>query len=163
MNEQTQTVIRRGPGRPKASEQVEPVKKGKRSWKPASVINVAPRPGYTPRMINKDPDNMARKMAEGWEIESRLNSPQSSQTEGYGRIHDGKPLTTVTERHDCILAWMPDDLVESRREIMQQRTKRLEQALVRDSKRDMAKATGGQGQIHGTIQIEKRGVKTVIE
>lgn len=163
MTEQIVTPARRGPGRPKTPEQVEVVKKGNRTWKPASVINVAPREGYTPRMINKDPDNLSRKLAEGWELESGLNSSQSSQTQGYGRIHDGKPLTSVTERHDCVLAWLPNDLVESRREYMQTKTKRTEEALVRSSKKDMSEATGGKGMIHGSIQIEKRGVKTTID
>ena len=159
---------KRGPGRPaKTPEQSQDaapsVKKGKPTWKPASVINVKPREGFTPRMINKDPDNMARKLAEGWEVESGLNAKQSSQTEGYGRIHDGKPVSTVTERHDCILGWMPNDQVEARREFYADRTQRLEQALTREAKSDMAKATGGKGAVHGAITIEKRGNRTVID
>lgn len=161
-----QEAVKRGSGRPaKNPEQITEsvVKKGKPTWKPAAIVNVKPREGYTPRMINKDPDNLARKQAEGWEIESGVNSQKSSQTQGYGRINDGTPLTSVTERHDCVLGWMENDKVQARREYYQDRTKRMEEALAREAKSDMARATGGKGGVHGSIQIEKRGVRQVIE
>lgn len=152
----------RGPGRPKAS--TEPaVKKGKPTWKPASVIKVKPREGYTPRMINKNPDNMARKMAEGWEIESGLSGSSGNLEQGYGRIDDGKSMTSVSERHDCILGWLPNETAEARREYYNNQTIRLEQAMTRDAKNEMGKATGGKGTVHGSITLEKRGVRQTIE
>jgi hypothetical protein len=167
MNESTsleQPADKRGPGRPPKEQSLDaaPVKKGKPTWKPANVIKVNPREGYTPRMINKDPDNLMRKQNEGWEIESGLNSKAPTE-QGYGRIEHGKPMTTVPEGHDYVIGWIPNEMAEARRGYYQAKTDRLEQALARDAAKDMAKATGGKGQVHGSIQIEKRGVKTILD
>lgn len=166
--ENTPEFAKRSPGRPPRAEAAEPVvKKGKPTWKPANVIEVKPRTGFTPRMINKDPQNLVRKQNEGWEIESGLNNSAPSTTTGYGRINEGKSLTSVMEGHDYVIGWLPNEQVEARREYYQSKTDRMTQALIRQTQKEMKDAArgvrGGSPEVHGSITIEKRGVRTVID
>lgn len=163
-NEQD-TEVKRSVGRPpkNQTEQVA-VKKGKPTWKPADAVDIQDKdPNYTYRIIEKSPRNIDKKRREGWEILSGINAQGESLQRGYGRIDDGKPLTSSLEGHDYVIGRIPNELAEARREYVQQKTDRMERALMSNTKKDMAKATGGAGSIHGSIMMEKRGVRTVIE
>lgn len=154
MTEETPIETRRGPGRPPQ------VKKGKPTWKPANVDDVFDREdGYRYRKILKDPDNLKKKEAEGWEIVSDVTGDGSQMQGGYGRIDDGKPLTSVKENRDSVLARMPEDVAQERDAFFNAKTARFMGGLKRQTQRDL----GSDAPIHGSISIEKRGIRTVIK
>lgn len=154
MTEDTVQPEKRGPGRPPV------VKKGKPSWKPANVVDVIGKePGYRYRLLEKSARNLAKKEREGWEIVSGLSNSQVETSSGYGRIDDGKPLTTVHEGQDYIVGRISEDLALERDAHFNAETERKMSALRKQTKDDLGKSDAP---IHGSISIEKRGVRTVI-
>lgn len=147
---------KRGPGRP--SKNVE-MKKGNSTWRPANVDDVFDKePGYRYRKINKDPRNLARKQAEGWEIISDVAGKKTEMEGGYGRINDGKPLTSVREGFDYVLGRIPEELALQRDAYMNGETARRTASLKRQTEKDL-----GGAPTHGSITIEKKGVRTIIK
>lgn len=135
------------------------VKKGKPTWKPANIDDVFDKePGYRYRWINKDPKNMARKEAEQWEIISDLAGNATTSEAGYGRIDAGKPLTSVREGYDRVLARIPEDIAQARDEFINAKTRRQTQALKSQTQKDL-----GDAPVHGSISMEQRGIRTVIK
>lgn len=152
---------KRGPGRPKSEATAPAVKKGKPTWKPANVDDVFDKePGYRYRKVNKDPRNMAKKMAEGWEIISDVNGQQTTNENGYGRIDMGKPLTSVRESYDTVLARIPEELAQSRDEYINNENQRRVAGLKRQTKEELGSSNAP---THGSISMEKRGIRTVIK
>src|SRR5574343_185328 len=132
--------VKRGPGRPKES-----LKKGKPSWKPASLNQFSGLdPNFRYRMMRKDPDNLARKLSEGWEVVSDSNDQVNHIDPEY--IGDHKPLTTVKEGKDWILGRLPNELAESRDEFINAKTSRRTQGLTAHIKKDLEKTGAG---MHG--------------
>jgi hypothetical protein len=151
MSEQEQGVRR--PGRPaKSQNEQAPVKKGKPTWKPANVTDVVHKdPGKRYRLLNKDPDNLAKKMAEGWEIESGINASGAAMTPG-SDINSGKKLTSTYERRDVILASMPEELAQERDAYMNGITERRTLGLTAHLKKEV-RTNAGNAPIHGKITI----------
>lgn len=155
--------VKRGPGRPKQNEAV-PVKKGNPTWSPADVAEIQGKePGFTYRKVRKDPNNIAKKIQEGWEIVSAINGSGTTSKAGYGRIDDGSGLTSVREGSDWILAKMPEEMKEQRAAFYNEKTNRLERALYANAKRDIRQSSKGGAPVHGSVTIERRGVATVIQ
>lgn len=147
---------KRGPGRPKSE-----AKKGNPTWKPANVDDVFDKEeGYRYRKLNKDPRNMAKKLAEGWEPLSDTAGAKTQMEGGYGRINDGKPLTSVREGYDYVLARMPEEMAEQRDAHYNAETSRRMAALKRQTRDELRQSDAP---VHGSISIEKRGVRTVIK
>lgn len=155
---QTEPEAKR-PGRhPKA--EMQSVKKGNSSWKPANVLDVFDKePGYRYRIVEKSPRNLAKKIREGWEIQSGLNKGQTGIDTG-NSLDIGKSLTSVMEGHDYVIARMPEEVALERDAYMNAETDRRTSALLRTTKQDLGK-TGAA--VHGSISIEKRGTRTVIK
>jgi hypothetical protein len=155
MSEDNQTVPpARGPGRP-PQQKIE-AKKGKPTWKPANVDDVYDRePGYRYRWVRKEEDNIAKKSAENW-----VRDEAATVESGYGRINEGKPLTSVRERRDAILMRMPEEMAQERDAYYNTETSRRMSALKRQTRDDLSQAGAP---IHGGISIEKRGNRTVIK
>lgn len=144
-------------GRPPKDE----VKKGKPTWKPANVDDVFDKEtGYRYRWLNKDPKNLAKKKAEHWEIVSEANGAGTTSEAGYGRIDAGKPLTTVRESYDRVLAKIPEDLAQERDAHYNAETSRRMAGLTRQTKEGLSQSDAP---IHGSISIEQRGIRTVIK
>lgn len=138
-----------------------PLKKGKASWKPASVTDVTEKEdGFRYRWSNKGADNLAKKEAEGWETVSRLSSDKSKPSED--RIQDGKNLSSTYEKHDVILQRIPEELAEGRDEYFNNETQRRTAGLTAHLKKEM-KEKGGGATIHGDITISSRKGTQVIE
>lgn len=136
------------------------LKKGKATWKPASVLNITGKePGFNYRILEKSPRNLAKKQQEGWELLSGINNSNGTDNAG-GNIETGKPLTSIIEGHDYVVARMPEDLAQSRQEYINNETERRSLALLQQTKADLGN-TGAP--IHGSITMEKRGVRTVIK
>jgi hypothetical protein len=126
-----------------------PLKKGKPTWKPASVHDVVGKdPSKRYRLLNKDPDNLMKKKAEGWEIETGLTSG-NAELKPDGSMATGKSLTSAYERRDVILASMPEELAQARDEYMNAETARRTMGLTANLKKEI----GRDASIHGKITI----------
>lgn len=135
------------------------VKKGKPTWSPAAVLDVTNKEdGYRYRWSNKDPENLARKSAEGWETINGLQADKAQHVEP-DKIQDGKKMTSVYERKDCILQRLPEDIAEARDEYMNNKTKQRTAGLTAHLKKEIGK----EAPIHGKITIGslKGGEETV--
>lgn len=135
-----------------------PIKKGNDSWRPASVTDVVGKePGYRYRWCNKDPDNLAKKEAEGW-ISVGLDSDKTSPVDS-NRINEGKPITSVIEKRDVILQRIPEELAQERDAYFNKESERRIQGLTAHIKKDLGKEGAGS---HGQITISSRkGTKTI--
>jgi hypothetical protein len=151
----------RKPGRPKNQAISEsPVKKGKTSWKPASVTDVVDKdPSKRYRLVNKDADNLAKKRAEGWEIETKATGG-SAKLVPDGQINTGSNLGSTYERKDVILMSMPEEMAQERNKYFDEMTQRRTQGLTAHLKKELK----GTAPTHGKITIGslKQG-ETVIE
>lgn len=137
-----------------------PVKKGKSSWQPASLNEFEGKEeGFRYRMVNKDPKNMAKKAAEGWEIPSSIQGQNTKHVEP-GRVEDGKNLTSVQEGHDWVLMRMPEEKALERDAYYNNETKRRTESLTAHIKKEVGKAGG---EIHGEITISSRRGEQIIE
>lgn len=149
--------VKRGPGRPPNPETA--LKKGNASWKPASLNEFRNKEdGYRYRMVNKDPVNMAKKIAEQWEPISGIQGAATSH-ENPNRIEQGKPLTSVNEGHDWVLMRVPEEVALERDAYFNAETERRTAGLTAHIKKDLA--TTGAG-MHGEITISSRkGTQTI--
>lgn len=138
------------------------MKKGKPTWKPASVTDVIDKePGKRYRWLNKNPDNLAKKQAEGWELANGLSSDKASAVDD-GKIHSGHQLTSTYEKRDVILASMPEELAEARDAFMNEKTHRRTVGLTAHVKRELG-GKGGNAPIHGNITISSLKGEQVID
>lgn len=129
------------------------VKKGKSSWKPASLNEfVNKEDGYRYRMSRNDPANLSKKAQEGWENVSGIQSPQTAHDDP-SRIEHGKPLTSVTEGHDWILQRIPEEVGQSRDEYIANETQRRTAGLTAHIKKELGKEGA---ETHGDITISSR-------
>jgi hypothetical protein len=138
------------------------MKKGYSSWMPASVTDVVDKvKGYRYRWIEKTPANKAKKQAEGWEIVSGLSSDQVSPAEPE-RVLSGKNLTSTYEKHDVVLARMPEEMAQERDAYFNAESARRVQGLSAHLKKDM-QDKGGNAPVHGDITISSRKGQQVID
>lgn len=162
MNEAVEpTEIKRGPGRPPKEDVV--LKKGNPTWKPANVDETYDKEdGYRYRWINEDQTNASKKELEGWEIVSDLTGSKTKSEVGYGRIDDGKSLTSVRKRVGQILARIPIEVAKQRDNFFNSKTNRSISALKRMASDDVGKISKD-APLHGSITMEKKGVRTIIK
>lgn len=154
-------VTTRRPGRPSKQNDTT-MKKGKPTWKPASIVDVVDKdPSKRYRLVNKDPDNMAKKRSEGWEIESGVNV-SNAKIPSDGRAETGNQLTSTYERKDVILMSMPEELAQSRDEYMNEKTRKRTLGLTAHLKREI-KDKGGNAPIHGDITISSYRGEQIID
>lgn len=153
---------KRGPGRPpKEASAAIPVKKGKKSWSPSNLSDVIRKEdGFRYRWARKDQDNLAKKQAEGWEFVSGVNGSQTTGTHPDSRPDEPHALTSNIERRDAVLMKMDDETAEARDTYINGETERRTAALLRTARQDLGKSGAA---VHGSISMEKRGVKTVIK
>lgn len=136
------------------------IKKGNSSWKPSSVTDVVGKePGYRYRWVNKDPDNMAKKEAEGWETVNGLQADQVAPTDS-NRVHEGNKMTSVIEKRDVILQRIPEELAQERDAYFNNESARRISGLTAHIKKDLGN-TGAA--MHGEITISSRKGTQVIE
>lgn len=139
----------------------QPKKKGNRSWRPSNLGDITGKEhGFRYRRVRKDDDNVAKKLEEGWEMVSKINSTETSLAHPTGRPNEGHQLDSTVGGRDWVLMRLDEDTGLSRDDFMNQKTARLERALKNQTQRDLSKEGTA---AHGSISIEHRGVKTVIE
>lgn len=145
-------------GRPK--KDATPLKKGRSTWKPASVTDVINKEdGYRYRWANKTADNLAKKEAEGWETVSSLQSDRVSPTDS-GKINEGRSLSSVYEKHDVILQRIPEESALARDAYYQEETQRRTSGLTAHVKKEINK---GGAPSHGEITISSRTGTQIID
>lgn len=150
---------KRGPGRPPLTQTV---KKGRAAWKPASLNEFFDKEaGYRYRMSRKEPGNLAKKAAEGWETVSGVQNSDVKHDEP-GRIQDGAKLTSVQEGHDWVLQRIPEELAAERDAYFNNESERRVAGLTAHLRKGMADK-GGNASIHGEITIGSRRGTQVIE
>ena len=133
------------------SKSTSGIKKGKTSWKPASVTDVTNKEdGYRYRWANKTPDNLAKKLQEGWETVSGITS-DGSQAVDDGKMSSGKKLTSIYEKHDVILQRIPEEVAQERDAYYADRTKKQTLGLTSHFKNEIKKE--GNVPTHGEITI----------
>lgn len=162
MSDTQEAHVKRGPGRPPKLSEPESLgmKKGVKSWTPANVTEIENKEdGYVYRRISKAPDNITKKKLEGWEIVSGTNDPNTTQIAGYGRINDGKQLTSVVGGTDWILARMSEDMVAERERYFLGETGRRTKGLTAHLRSEMK----GEAPVHGEIKISSRTGTQIIE
>lgn len=152
--------IKRGPGRPPKNE--APFKKGNSTWQPANVLDIFNKEsGYTYRIVEKSPRNVAKKQREGWEIVSGANSPNTGNHTG-NYLDKGSQMTSVVEGYDYVVMRIPDELAQERTAYYNAESGRRMSALKRQTDQDLSKIGNG-APVHGSITIEKKGVRTIIK
>lgn len=125
------------------------VKKGKPTWRPATMMDVPGKdPSKTYKFIDKtDPNRVYKHIQEGWTFSDE------PVTEA-GRIHDGKPLTSVTEYRELALMEMPIEGKQEREEYYAEKA----DAQVKDIKKKFQRELNTTGDIkpeaYGRIIIE---------
>lgn len=129
------------------------LKKGNSSWRPASVTDVIGKEdGYRYRWANKDPDNIARKAAEGWESINGLQADKTAPLDS-NRIDEGKNLSSVYEKRDVILQRIPEEVALERDAYFNAKTENSVKGLTAHVKKE----AGNQGtNVHGEITISSR-------
>lgn len=151
--------VKRGPGRP-ARQEAE-VKKGNKSWSPSNLGDVIDKePGYRYRRVRKDDENVAKKLEEGWEFVSGINSPKTKAIHPESRPDEPKPLTSNVQGRDWVAMRLDEDTAQSRDAYHNDKTARLEKRIHTQTKRDLAQVGG---ETHGEIVKERKGVRTIIE
>lgn len=136
----------------------KPIKKGNNSWKPAGITDVTDKePGYRYRFCNKEPENLAKKVAEGWEPVSGLQADKAKLVQN---TNEAKPLTSVHERRDTILYRMPEEIAQSRDDYYNKITARSESVLTAHIKQELRKEGA---EAHGKITISSRKGEQTME
>lgn len=142
---------------PKATDGM---KKGRSSWKPASLLDVVDKEsGYRYRWSSKSQDNLHKKSMEGWETVNGLQADGSKHLES-GRINDGARLTSIYEKHDCVLQRIPEEIAQERDAYHNTESARRVSGLTAHLKKDLAKEGAG---THGNITISSRNGEQVLE
>lgn len=142
-------------GRPSKSD--IGIKKGRSSWKPASLNEFTGKEdGYRYRMSLKDPNNLAKKATEGWET---VTSPAVKHMET-GRIDDGAKLTSVNEGHDWVLQRIPEEVALERDAYYSDQNAKRVKGLSAHIKKDLGKESA---EAHGEITISSRMGTQVID
>lgn len=152
----------RKPGRPKSqSINQAPEKKGRPSWKPASVTDITDKEaGYRYHWARKDSDNLAKKEAEGWETVSKVTADKTSALSD-GKMESGKSMTSVHEKHDLVLQRIPEDVALERDAYMNNLTELRTRGLTSHFKQQAQKA--GNAPVHGEITISSLREQQVID
>lgn len=149
----------RGPGRPPKNE--APLKKGNSTWKPANVLDIFDKePGYVYRIVEKSPRNVAKKQREGWEFVSALQSPNTGNLAG-NSLDRGAQMTSVVDGFDFVVMRLPEEMAQQRHDYFNNESDRRMSALKRLTSEDVSKVGGAP--VHGSISIEKKGIRTIIK
>lgn len=136
------------------------MKKGNASWKPASLNEFSNKdPNFRYRQVRKDPENLAKKAAEGWETVSGVEGSDTKYTDP-DRIDLPSQMTSVVEGRDWILQRIPEDKAKLRDEYFDTENDRRIAGLTSHVKKENAKSGAG---THGEITISSRKRTQTIE
>ena len=94
------------------------VKTGKKSWRPAKMLHtMGEADGFRYRWCDKDPANLDKKQAEGWEFVSKskqVDKPDATTASASDIEYADRTLTTLTEYRELIRMRLPEDIALER-------------------------------------------------
>lgn len=126
-------------------------KKGARSWKPAQKLEVRVKtPGWTNRWCSNDPQDIQKKLAEGWVFSDDKHSHPE-------QVGDGHPVTSTTEYRELVLMKLPDDIKAQRTAHYKAINEQQTLSLKRNLKDKMQEGTSGnapRAEVTGSILID---------
>lgn len=126
------------------------VKKGNATWRPARRLDVNDKnPNFAYRWLDsRDPGNIEKKQAEGWQVVSKLTSDKSVPADGT------TAPTTLLGVRELTLGRMPKDMAEARNAYFQKDTAERTQALGGKLRGDLRNKHGATADTYGKIVIE---------
>ena len=140
-------------------KQPTPVKKGKKSWRPARKLDALNKaPGFRYRYVSTDYANLQKKLAEGWEFVNPSTGIPGQHNPSAREIADGKNLDTVQKMRELVLMALPEEIALERDAYHAQKTRHRAQALENSLTQDLDKAASATGSrhkavAHGSIKI----------
>jgi hypothetical protein len=97
---------------------VAQVKKGKKTWKPANVLEVEKKPGIHYRWVRTDPLHLQRKRAEGYVMASELTGTKTELVDKDSPISNAPVLVY----QDMALMAIDEETKKAREEYFEERT-----------------------------------------
>lgn len=152
------TEQKRSPGRPRKTEDGEPIKRGKKTWKPAQKLDIRnKKEGFRYRMVDKDQMNIQKKLAEGWSFANKERGTAADHVKPEN-IGDGQELGSVTEYRELVLMILPEEDGKARDEYIEERTNQqtvgVKKNLQDDADKSASEHGGYKTPIHGKVIIE---------
>lgn len=98
---------------------LKPKKTGKKSWRPAQMLHTMnEKPGYRYRWCDKDPANLDKKKAEGWEFVGtpQTDKPDASCAADSDIDYAGNGLTSITEYRELVRMRLDEETALARDE-----------------------------------------------
>jgi hypothetical protein len=129
---------------------MDEVKKGKPTWRPARRLDVNDKdPNFSYRWLDsRDPGNIEKKQAEGWQVVSKLTSDKSVPADGT------TAPTTLLGVRELTLGRMPKEMAEARNAYFQKDTAERTKALGGKLRSDLNNRGGATAESYGKIVIE---------
>ena len=128
-------------------------KKGNRSWKPFDLLDIQDKdPNYRYRWCDKDPANLTKKQAEGWQFAEKAiakykKPPATKATAGSADIdYTDQSLTTMTEYRESILMVLPEEIALERDAYFAERTESQRVVTPKERALQMARQSGVPGE-----------------
>lgn len=101
-------------------------------YEPFRVLNR--KEGFEYRLLNKHAHNIERRLHEGYEIVQGDDPERLMGLNGNNPMKQGSDLDTTRQYHDVVLARIPVELAQKRRQEVQRLTMRRTKAVARDFK-----------------------------
>lgn len=120
-------------------------KTGKKSWRPAQMLHTMnEQAGFRYRWCDKDPANLDKKQAEGWEFvkSSKSSKPDATTPASSDIDYADQTLTSLQEYRELIRMRLPEDIAEGRDEYYKEITDRQTAMTPKERVQQMAAQTG---------------------
>lgn len=129
-----------------------PVKKGKRSWRPASYLDVSDKDdGFRYRWVLNDPQEVRRRLAEGLSfVNETTRIPGNREFEGQAE----NELTSIREVRELVLMAIPEEDAQARDEWVREQTRKQTISLREDAEARAKDALGPAATLYGRTVIE---------
>lgn len=123
-------------------------KKGRPSWQPAQRLHISDKdPNFRYRLVREDPENLRRRLDEGWEFVNK--TVDNAESAPIGEIHDGKALDSVQRQRELVAMRMPEETARERDLYYQEKDAERKRSIRRQLEDDI----GGKAPIHGQVKI----------
>lgn len=138
---------------------------GKRSWRPATLLDVQNKvSGLNYRWCDKDPANLMKKQAEGWEFASKskvthikVDATNSLQVADPINGEGSNLSTSITEYRDCVLMTIDDETLEARNEYFAERTDA--QCITPEKYKSFAKQVFAEGKVDSSTLYDPNEIE----
>lgn len=127
-------------------------KKGHEPWKPATTLDILnKKPGNRYRWCDSDPENLRRKVAEGWEFHNPITAGDSvDHTQSH--ISDGGQLDSSGKYRELQPMFLTEAKGKARDAYFRNLTEQQTTAPTEKLRKQADKAHGGKAPLHGQIQ-----------